>query len=111
MDGEGGVSPSAAPCLGRLPPQKKADVLFGLKRTVQTQIGLLSSVKKNKQTIKTKIKFDIPNEMVTEKELVLLESMESMLITNLWAVRCVYLCLYRWVGCHFNPVMGLTRVP
>lgn len=49
--------------------------------------------------------------MVTEKELVLLESMESMLITNLWAVRCVYLCLYRWVGCHFNPVMGLIRAP
>lgn len=82
---------------------------FGLKRIVQTRVGLLTSVKKN--PIKTRIKFDIPNEMVTEKELVLLESMESMLITNLWAVRCVYLCLYRWVGCHFNPVMGLTRVP
>lgn len=73
--------------------------------------GWFTHLSEKKHPIKTRIKFDIPNEMVTEKELVLLESMESMLITNLWAVRCVYLCLYRWVGCHFNPVMGLTRVP
>ena len=38
--------------------------------------------------------------MVTKKELVLLESMELMLITHVWAVQCVYFCLYIWVGCH-----------
>lgn len=36
--------------------------------------------------------------MVTKKELVLSESMELVLITNVWAVQCVYLCLYIWVG-------------